>query len=117
MTYIEYVTHTKVCVFLDREPTGQYKKIHDFLTNLWDGMDVVVDSRSYQIILQKGGKWFMEQDNENGYLWCQYGEVWSFFLNDMGMEIPEIQDFVKSTVEEHLKCKVGTPEVTDWKEH
>ena len=109
MNYNDYRTYILTCEYLGKEPAGQYKRIYDFLTERWDGIEVVVDSRFNRIVLQKGGEWFMYQDMKNGHLWCQYEHVWSFFQNIMGMEIPEIQDFVKSTVEEHLKCKVGTP--------
>ena len=109
MVYNEYRTYILTCEYLNREPSGDYRKVHDFITGLWDGMDVVVDSRSNQMVLEKGGEWFIEMGVKNVYVWCHYERVWSFFQKDMGMEVTERQDFVKSVVEEHLGCQVGTP--------
>ena len=121
MTYQQYSVHIKVCHYLGKEPAGQYKRIYDFLTELWDGMVIVVYSRYNRVVLLKKCEWVFEQDLETGYLWCRGSSVWSFFQDDVVMEDTEIQDFIISAVEEHLKCQVGTPQFghevyTDWVE-
>jgi len=112
MNYNDYRTHLLTCEYLNREPTGQYKKVYDYLTDLWAGMEMVADSQNNRIVVQNEVGWVFVQDMKNGRLWCRYGKVWSFFKNDMGMEIPDLRDFVKSMVDEHLICKVGTPETS-----
>ena len=109
MTYNDYRTHLLTCEYLNREPTGQYKKLHDFLTGLWENMECVVHSWNNSIFFQKGDGWFIVQDLKNGDMWCQTDSVWSFFRTDMDMELTERQDFIKSAVDAHLKCKVETP--------
>jgi hypothetical protein len=111
MTYNDYRTHLLTCEYLNREPTGQYKKLHDFLTGLWENMECVVHSWNNSIFFQKGDGWFIVQDLKNGDMWCQTDSVWSFFRTDMDMELTERQDFIKSAVDEHLKCKVETPPI------
>ena len=109
MDYNEYRTHLLTCEYLGKEPAGQYKKLHDFLTGLWDGMAFRVNSQTNRIALQKGDKWLIYQDPENGYLWCHTHQVWSFFRNDMDMDRTRTQEFIKSVVEQHLQYTVGTP--------
>jgi hypothetical protein len=54
-------------------------------------------------------KVWMEQDSENGYLWCRSNGFWSFFENEMGLNYSEIQTLMKTMVEQHLNREVGTP--------
>lgn len=117
MDYNDYRTYILTCEYLGKEPTGQYKTVYDFLTGLWDGMEVMVDSQTNQIILHKGGVRFKYQDLKNRDMWCNYIHVWSFFQKDMTMELIDIQDFIRSEVEEHLKSKVGTPNDGWWLGH
>jgi hypothetical protein len=51
MTYTEYKNHIKLCQYLDRESVGDFKKVYDFSTNLWDGMEFTSDTCN--IILHK----------------------------------------------------------------
>lgn len=102
-------THLKTCEYLGKEPAGQFKKVHDFLTKLWDGMELVVNSQNDRISIQKEVGWVFEQDFKFGYMWYHSDRVWPFFREDMGMGVAETQDFIKSMVEEHLKCVVETP--------
>jgi hypothetical protein len=109
MDYNDYRIHLLTCEFLGKEPTGQYKKIHDFLTDMWDGMECIINFRRYRIVLHKGDEWYMEQDCKNGYLWCHHDKVWGGF---QCMEEYEIKTFVKRVVEEYLMCTVGIPDHT-----
>jgi len=42
-----------------------------------------------------------EQDQKNGYLWCDRDEIWSFFENNFSTNYQEIQSFIKELLEEH----------------
>jgi len=111
MTYNDYRTYILSCEYLGKEPTGEYKRVYDFLTGMWNDMEIVVNSQNGRIIIQKEEEWFIERDLKYGYLWCNQDRVWSFFRYGMGIEPSEIEDFTKSAVEEHLKCKVETPNI------
>jgi len=111
MTYQQYTDHLKLCQYLGKEPLGEFKEFHDFISDLWKDMtfSVINDHNEQCIIFHKGTDFFMQQDFKNGKLKCQWDRIWSFFLIKKGMEIPELKDFIQSMVEQHLKCKVLTP--------
>jgi hypothetical protein len=115
MTYQQYSDHIKLCAYLGKEPQGEFKVLHDFITGLWKDMEfTVVDNYNNQgnghtIIFHKGTYFYMEQDSNIGYLWCHPDRVWSFFQNKRGFDLPEIQDFIQSMVVEHFKREVSTP--------
>jgi hypothetical protein len=111
MTYWQYTDHIKLCMYLGKEPEGDFKEFHDFITGLWKDMEFsVIDKYNEQgightIIFHKGEDFYMEQDFKNGWLWCDYDRIWSFFLIKKGMRRPETQNFIQSMVEEHLSWK------------
>jgi len=111
MTYRQYTDHIKICQYLGKEPQGEFKDFYGFLTGLWKDMEisVIINHDEQAIIFHKGDMFFMEQDFNNGYLWCHPDRVWSFFHINKGLEEPETQDFIQSTVEEYLKREVPTP--------
>jgi hypothetical protein len=114
MTYRQYSDHIKLCLYLGKEPHSEFKEFYDFLTELWDGMEIsVVDNYKVQsIILHKGDMFYMEQDFKNDGLRCDWDRVWTFFRFKKGLEVPETENFIQSMVEEHLKCRVLTPITT-----
>ena len=116
MTYRQYSDHIKLCLYLGKEPRGEFKDFYDFITGLWKDMEIsVVDNHNDQgIIFHKGDEFFMEQDFKNGYLKCEWYRVWTFFQSTKGMEVSDTQDFIQSMVEEHLKCKALTPADLDF---
>jgi hypothetical protein len=67
------------------------------------------DHNEQDIIFHKSEVIFMEQDFKNGWLRCDWDRVWSFFRTTKSMDEPEIKDFVRGAVEEHLKSKVLKP--------
>ena len=111
MTYQQYSDHLKLCQYLGKEPQGEFKEFCDFLTELWKDMEftVINEHNKQGIIFHKGTDFYTEQDFKNGWLWCSLDRIWSFFQIKKGMEVPEIENFIQSMVEEHLKCKVSTP--------
>jgi hypothetical protein len=108
MTYRQYSDHIKLCQYLEKDIEGEYKEFYDFITGLWKDMEFTVINEQV-IALHKGKEIFMEQDFKNGWLWCDYDWVWSFFRTTKGMEVPETKDFIQGMVGEHIKCKVLTP--------
>jgi len=116
ITNQQYSDHLKVCHYLGKEPGGEFKDYYDFLTELWKDMEFSVindhneQGNGHTIILHKGKDFYMEQDFKNDRLRCEWDRVWSFFRTKKGMEVPETQDFIQRMVEEHLKCKVSTPQ-------
>ena len=111
MTYRQYSDHIKLCLYLGKEPRGEFKDFYDFITGLWMDMEIsVVDNYKVQsIIFHKGDMFYMEQDFKNGWLRCDWDRVWSFFRSTKGMGESETKDFIQSMVEEHIKCRVLTP--------
>jgi len=116
MTYIQYSDHIKLCLYLRKEPKGEFKEFYDFLTELWKDMVFSVNNDHNGqdiIILHKGKDFYMEQNLKNGHLRCDWYRVWSFFQSTKGMEYTETQVFIQSMMEEHLKCKALTPRIDD----
>jgi hypothetical protein len=108
MTYRQYSDHIKLCQYLGKEPQGEFREFYDFVTGLWKDMEIsVIDDQG--ILFHKGDGLFMRQDFKNGWFWCDWDRVWSFFRIVKTMELLETQDFIRGVVEEHLKCKALTP--------
>ena len=81
-------------VFLDLME-GMERKIHPYYPHL--------------IIWYKNNEWYFKQDEENGYLWCQYDRVWSVFETHYSPNNTEIQVIIKDLMERHYKLKCLTP--------
>ena len=81
-------------VFLDLME-GMERKIHPYYPNL--------------TLWYKGDDWYFEQNEENGYLWCQYDRVWSVFEREYGGNYADIQSIIKSLMERHYNLRGLTP--------
>ena len=55
------------------------------------------------------GVCLFEQDLKNEYLWCDYYEIWTFFIKNYSSNYQEIRTLIKGWLEEHDKLKVLTP--------
>ena len=62
-----------------------------------------VDDKGY---FQMG---FDIQKRKNGYLYCRYGDFWEVLGNKYLLNYTDIKILMKSMLEQHLKCEVGTP--------
>ena len=115
MKYQQYSDHIKLCLYLGKEPQGEFKEFYDFLTELWNDMEISVindhneQGSGHTIIFHKGNNYYMEQNFKNKWLRCDWDRVWTFFRSIKGMKHTETQDFIRGMVEEHLKCKALTP--------
>ena len=75
-----------------------------------EGMERMVHPEYPNLTLwYKGDDWYFEQDEENGYLWCQYDRVWSVFETNYSPKYAEIQVIIKDLMERHYKLRGLTP--------
>ena len=49
------------------------------------------------------------QELKNGYLYCDYDKIWSFFEDNISPKYGDIQSFIKELLEEHDKLSVSIP--------
>ena len=61
------------------------------------------------IFWEKDGEIIFQQDLKNMVLWVKYNTIWKIFDKVFCMEYSEIQELIKSMVEEHLNWKGFTP--------
>jgi hypothetical protein len=59
------------------------------------------------IFYQKGDRIVFDYDKKIGYVFMDYGEIWSFFENVFGMEYWQIQHITKMWIEEHYNLEVA----------
>jgi hypothetical protein len=106
MTYQEYSSHMKVCEILNRKPIHHYKKIHDFLTDLWDGSHIH-HYRPNEITFSKDSGWIMSITPDT--LWCHHDKVVNPLYDIMSSQdmSPFLQDMLKC----HLSTETEIPEM------
>ena len=63
----------------------------------------------HKTLWYKNNEWYFEQDEENGYLWCQYERVWSVFYANYSPKYTDVQSIIKSLMERHYKLRWLTP--------
>ena len=56
------------------------------------------------------GRCLFEQDLKNGYLWCDYKNIWSFFENNYTNNYTEIQSLITEILLQTNNMSVFTPE-------
>ena len=84
------------------EPTD----INKIFLDLMKGMERKVDpNKPHLIIWYKGDDWYFEQDEKDGYLWCQYDRVWSVFETHYSPNCTKIQVIIKDLMERHYKVR------------
>ena len=54
-------------------------------------------------------KYLFYLDYKNGYLRCDYKEIWSFFKENYSYKSHEISQFIKGLLEEYTKLRSLTP--------
>ena len=50
-----------------------------------------------------------KQDWDNDYLWCNYGEIWSFFEANYSNNYMKIKELISDILKDTTKCEVLTP--------
>ena len=83
---------------------------HEFL-KMWYSCELMVwDEYPESLFMVRDGKEVLfEQDWKNGFLWCKYSTVWSFFESKFGYNKMQISQMISGLLEEHLKNGVLTP--------
>lgn len=106
MTYDDYRIHLMSCEYLGEEPTGKYKMVHDFLTDLWEDMELkfMTGTPMDLFISYKDDIPVFYHSPSKGTLTCCVTIV-SFFEKRIGMDVYGAKQFIKNVVEEHLKCQ------------
>lgn len=78
--------------------------------DLMEGMERKIHPDNPHLTLwYKGDDWYFEQDEENGYLWCQHDRVWEVFETHYSPNYTEIEVIIKYLMEKHYKLKGLTP--------
>jgi hypothetical protein len=107
MTYQEYSTYMKICDYLGKEPKGTYKYMYDFLSELWDDVEVVIvqDRGAYCITFYKGESVYFIYDTKRKHLRiCP--KPWSkvkHCLNEIRIDSKEALNFINNVVEDYIK--------------
>ena len=82
---------------------------YEFL-KLWYSCEWITwDRYPESIFMILEGEVLFEQDWKNGFLWCKYSTVWSFFESKFGYNKLQISQMISGLLEEHLKKGVLTP--------
>ena len=90
---------------------GDALKIVNFFNNLFSEISYKTLENDTSLYLVVGDKFYfkIEQDVENGFMWCKYDGLWSYFETEYQYNYEEIQSLMKYMVEEQLKSRVGAP--------
>jgi hypothetical protein len=109
MTYKQYSDHIKVCEYLGREPSGDFRLYYDFFNRLWESVEITVDKGiGYRIIFHKDGKCVMIHNTKTKNLWFtpfadnSYNIFGSFFTFENSDEYTEAKHFLGNMIRKHL---------------
>ena len=83
------------------------KEKEQFFLDCFNGCEILLKDGS--VYYKKEGKVIMEQDLKNGDFWFQYDKIWSVFETKYSMKYEEIQMFLKSMLDLHLKLSHKLP--------
>ena len=77
---------------------------------LMEGMERKIHpDNPHKTLWYKNNKWYFEQDEKNGYLWCQYDRVWSFFKTNYSPKYSDVQSIISNLMERHYNLRGLTP--------
>jgi hypothetical protein len=109
MTYKQYSDHIKVCEYLGREPSGDFRPYYDFFNRLWESVEITVDKGiEHRIIFHKDGKCVMLHNLKTNKLWITpfvddpfefFGNFFSVVLTD---DYNESKNFLANVIKNHL---------------
>lgn len=103
------------------EQVNEEKEMKDFLRDKLDGITIKLNDKYPDVdFYQKDGKILLEvykifpgKNNciagKCNYIYVNYDEIWSVFINKYKMKHFDIQDFLKNELEEILKLKHINP--------
>jgi hypothetical protein len=106
MDYGNYMTHIKVCEVLRKEPVDRYRKVNDFLTDLWKDTEIITTPEAYpipgyppslDIIIHRKGEYLLRMGR--GHLTYSY-KIPSFSVFE---NLQDFEQFLTSHINDHLK--------------
>jgi DNA invertase Pin-like site-specific DNA recombinase len=90
----------------------QKEEMEELFKSLLNGLEIVIyDDHQKSLFYEKNSEVFFElyQDLKKKYFYCDYYLVWNIFEVKYKLNYDEIQAFIKSMVEQHLKLSKVTP--------
>ena len=86
-------------------------KLVKFWDKLWNDMKIKIDPIKGEIRCWKDDYdyYYFRQDNRDDYFWCDHTKVWSFFRDELKLNIIETKEVIQSMMGEILNHKVNTP--------
>jgi hypothetical protein len=93
---------------------SQKEEMEQWFKSLLNGLEIEIDDNEpNSVYYKKNGNAIFElyQDSKRKHLWCSYGLVWSIFENKYNLNNYEIQLFIKSMVDKHLKLGEVIPHI------
>ncbi len=81
----------------------------DYLNQFNDLTPKEKGGRIYYVDKDMSPLFYYYRDEENGYVYINYGRIWSFFSNLIGLKHEEIQDIIKNWLEEVYNLSGLTP--------
>jgi hypothetical protein len=91
---------------------SQKEEMEQWFKSLLNGLEIEIRAdRQNSVYYKKNGKVFFElyQGSEEKYLWVDFDLVWFVFKIKYNLNYDEVQSFIKSMVEKHLKLSEVTP--------
>jgi len=97
------------------ESTVEVLELNAFFVELFSDLSIYTKNNKPDLIFMKDDKFIMEQDLENGYLWCSDINFWLFLESNFKLEYSEIQEVISykiiGMVEEAFKMGSLIPEI------
>jgi hypothetical protein len=91
---------------------SQKEEMEECFKSLLNGLKIEIDDNEPDsVFYKKNGEisFVLHQDSEKKYFYCDYYLVWSIFEEKYNLNDYEIQEFIKSMVEQHLKLSEVIP--------
>jgi hypothetical protein len=103
--YNSYIIHLRTSEYLNRELTGEFLRFHRLLTDLWDGVEIVVHNRlPDRIHFIKDEECLIIYEPSKSYMGVDYLRIWSEFTDGYGMPLAEVESLLSVVMEQHLGC-------------
>jgi len=85
------------------------KEMSDFLFNMLKETTARITGEKEITHYNKDGKWVIQQDYKNGYLWIRNSLIWKVFKEEYLLEYDEIRDFIQGWMEMNIGWMNLTP--------
>jgi hypothetical protein len=111
MTYHQYITHLKVCEYLNRPPKKVYLRLKYKIDKMWDNCEICIDpSVPNMVIFHKKRKHILGVNIHNPDEIHIHKDIFSdfetfFYINELSTSY--IEDFLQRMVSEHLSMNIS----------